>query len=192
MIYALLNRVLLFAAPALAAVANRRSLSIRWQLIFLGICILYGSCPLLLAWGGLWLAERFNCEGYGMLVFHCPDFAWLGSLTSLMVFTHWFAMLTVPSAVLGCLGLLISLGLKVNALRINVNTSERSTGVFYRSRQHKIISGMCAATAQQLRLPISAVRIVIVMLVVVFPRTALSLYLWCWLAFPQEPLQNSI
>jgi hypothetical protein len=59
MIYFPLIMALLFVGPALSAIAIRRSLPIRWQLGLLSICIFYGIFPLLLAWGGLSLAERF-------------------------------------------------------------------------------------------------------------------------------------
>ncbi|KXS89315.1 hypothetical protein OA58_22475, partial [Microcystis aeruginosa NIES-88] len=79
MIYFPLIVALLFVGPALSAIAIRRSLPIRWQLVLLGICIFYGIFPLLLAWGGLSLAERFACQAE-IIVFHCPAPRWLGEI----------------------------------------------------------------------------------------------------------------
>ncbi|MFH7026305.1 MAG: hypothetical protein ACHBN1_13095 [Heteroscytonema crispum UTEX LB 1556] len=39
--------------PTMSAIAIRYSLSIRWQLILLGICIFYGILPLLIGWRSL-------------------------------------------------------------------------------------------------------------------------------------------
>jgi phage shock protein C len=109
-----------------------------------------------------------------------------------MVFAHWFAIATIPSAGLGFIGLLISLILKINTSRTEVNISGRPTAVFYRSRHHKAISGVCAAISQRWRLPLQGVRIVTVILAVVIPGLVLLLYLWFWLAFPLEPPIESI
>ena len=114
MVYVFLIVLLALAGPAMAALALWRSLSVRWHLIWLGVCSAYGSLPLLLTWTGFRIAELFDCEVEGVMVFQCPDVTWLGTLISGMVFTHWFAIVTIPSALLGALGLLISLGLRVN------------------------------------------------------------------------------
>ncbi|BCU12066.1 PspC domain-containing protein [Microcystis aeruginosa] len=109
-----------------------------------------------------------------------------------IVFAHWLAIATIPSAVLGFIGLLISLIVKINPSQTEVSISGRPTAVFYRSRRHKVISGVCAAIAQRWRLPLQGVRIVTVILAVVIPGLVLLLYLWFWLAFPLEPPIESI
>ena len=114
MAYPFLMMILALAGPAMVGLAIWQSLSVRWHLILLSICIFYGSLPVLLSWSGFWLAELFNCDIEGMMVFQCPDMAWLGTLISGMVFTHWLAITTIPSALFGLLGLLVSLGLKIN------------------------------------------------------------------------------
>jgi phage shock protein PspC (stress-responsive transcriptional regulator) len=195
MIYSLifysLMLALFFVGPALSAIAIRRSLPIRWQLVLLSICIFYGIFPFLLAWGGASLAEHFACQ-VETIIYHCPNPRWLGEIITWMTFAPWLAIfVTIPSAVLSFIGLLISLMLKINTSRTEVNTSGRPTVAFYRSRRHKVISGVCAAIAQQRRLPLQAVRIVTVILAVVIPGVLL-LYLWFWLAFPLEPTIESI
>ena len=163
----------------------------RWHLVLLGIIIFYGILPLLLAWGGLGLAERFGCQTE-TIIFHCSNPSWLGEVVTWMVFGHWLAIITIPSAVLGSIGLISSLILKLNPLQTKVNTSAKPTAAFYRSRRHKVISGVCAAIAQRWKLPVQAVRIVTVILAVAIPGLILCLYLWLWLAFPLKPLPQPI
>jgi phage shock protein C len=185
MIYSPLILTLLLIGPALASIAFLRSPSIRGHLLLLSICIFYGIFPLLLTWGGLSLAKRFSCESNAM-VFHCPAPSWHGDIITGMVFAHWIAIVTIPSAILGALGLLFSLILKIKRSPTNANISERPTTFFYRSYRHKVIAGICAAISQRWKLPIQAVRIVTVVLAIIVPGLVLSLYLWCWLAFPLE------
>ncbi len=83
-----------------------------------------------------------------------------------MVFAHWLAIVTIPSAVLGVIGLLISWVFKVKR--------RRSFSSIYRSRRHKVIAGVCAAIAQHWRLPIQVVRIVTVTLAIMIPGHGLS------------------
>ncbi len=187
MIYSPLILTLLLIGPGLAAIAFLRSPSIRGHLLLLSICIFYGIFPLLLTWRGLSLAKRFSCESNAM-VFHCPAPSWHGDIITGMVFAHWIAILTIPSAILGALGLLFSLILKIKRSRTNANISGRPTTFFYRSYRHKAIAGICAAISQRWKLPIQAVRIVTVVLAIIVPGLVLSLYLWCWLAFPLESL----
>jgi len=186
MIYSPLILTLLSIGPGLAAIAFLRSPSIRGHLLLFSICIFYGIFPLLLTWGGLNLAERFGCESEA-LVFRCPPPSWHGDIITGMVFAHWLAILTIPSAILGAIGLLFSLILKNKRSRANANTSAKPTTFFYRSRRHKVIAGICAAISQRWKLPIQAVRIVTVVLAIILPGIVLSLYLWGWLAFPLEP-----
>jgi len=173
MIYSPLILTLLLIGPALASIAFLRSLSTRGHLLLLSICIFYGIFPLLLTWGGLNLAERFG-----------PS--WHRDIVTGMFFAHWLAIFTIPSAILGALGLLLSLILKNKRSRTNANISGRPTAIFRRSRRHKVIAGLCAAISQRWELPIQAVRIVTVVLAIIVPGLVLSLYFWCWLAFPLE------
>lgn len=173
MIYSPLILILLLIGPGLAAIAFLRSLSIRGHLLLFSICIFYGIFPLLLTWGGLNLAERFG-----------PS--WHRDIVTGMFFAHWLAIFTIPSAILGALGLLLSLILKINRSQTNTNISERPTTFFYRSHRHKVIAGICAAISRRWKLPIQAVRIVTVILAIIVPGLVLSLDLWCWLAFPLE------
>ncbi|HAX79956.1 MAG TPA: stress-responsive transcriptional regulator [Cyanobacteria bacterium UBA11372] len=184
--YLILIWALFFFGPALSAIAIRRSLTIRCQVVLLGICIFYGIFPLLLVWGGVSLAERFGCEAE-ITIYKCPGNPWLGNLITWTIFANWGVIITVPSGILGVIGLLISLVLKVNRLRTGLETAERSVAAFYRSRRHKVIAGVCAAIAQRCRLPILGVRIATVVLTIVKPGIGLLLYLWLWLAFPLEP-----
>ncbi|QLE45382.1 PspC domain-containing protein (plasmid) [Nostoc sp. C052] len=193
MIYYPLILILLFVGPALSSIAIRRSFTMRGHLILLGIIIFYGILPLLLAWGGMGLAERFGCQSE-TIIFRCPNPSWLGELVTGMVFAHWLAIFTIPSAILGSIGLIISLIVKLNPSRTKVNISDKPTAVFYRSRRHKVISGVCAAmpsagfaNAQRWKLPVQGVRIVTVALAVIIPGLVWLLYLWLWLALPLEP-----
>ena len=186
MIYSPLILTLLLVGPALASIAFLRSPSIRGHLMLLSVCIFYGIFPLLLTWGRLSLAKRLGC-GSEAMVFHCPPPSWPGDMITGMVFAHWLAILIIPSAILGAVGLLLSLILKNNRSQTNANISGRPTAIFYRSRRHKIIAGLCAAISQRWELPTQAVRIAIVILAIVGPTgLILSLYFWGWLAFPLE------
>lgn len=167
-----------------------RSLSLRWHLILLSICLFYGISPLILVWGGMGLAERFNCLAEA-IVFTCANPPWLGDIITGMVFAHWLAIVTIPSAILGCIGLLISLILKFNPSLINLNISGTPIANFHRSRRHKVIAGVCAAIARHWNLSILGVRITTVTLAIVIPGIFLLFYLWFWLAFPLEPLTHS-
>ncbi|MFW9260839.1 PspC domain-containing protein [Nostoc sp. CALU 546] len=186
MIYYPLILILLFVGPALSSIAIWRSLSIRWHFVLLGIIIFYGILPLLLTWGGMGLAERFSCQSEA-IIFRCPNSSWLGELVTGMFFAHWLAIFTIPSAILGSIGLISSLIVKLNPSRTKVNTSGKTTIPFYRSRRHKVISGVCAAIAQRWKLPVQGVRIVTVALAVVIPGLVWLLYVWLWLALPLEP-----
>lgn len=190
MIYFPLLLTLLFIGPALASIAIKRNLAVRWQLVLLSIIVFYGISPLLLTWGGMGLAKHFACQAE-ITSFHCADPSWLGELITGMVFAHWFAIITIPSAILGSIGILISLTIKVKSSRTKVNTSGIPTAAFYRSRHHKVIAGVCAAIAQRWKLPVQVVRIATVTLTVLGSGLVLLLYLWLWLAFPLEPTIRS-
>jgi phage shock protein PspC (stress-responsive transcriptional regulator) len=128
------------------------------------------------------LAERFGCSAEAVR-FRCPDSSWLGEVISGMSMAHWLAIFAIPSAILGAIGLLISLILKVK--RSDANPSVVPRAAFYRSR-HKVFAGVCYALARLWNLPILGVRIVTVILAIVIPGF-IFLYFWCWLAFPIEP-----
>ncbi|MEA5580194.1 PspC domain-containing protein [Nodularia harveyana UHCC-0300] len=192
MIYSSLILTLLFIGPALAAIAHRRSLSIGGHLLLFGICIFYGVFPLLVAWGGLHLTERFGCEAEA-IIFNCPAPSWHGDLVTGMVFAHWIAIATIPSAIFGSIGLVSSLILKFNSSSKKVTISKNPTAAFYRSRRHKVIAGVCSAIARQRKLPIQGVRIVTVILAIILPGLILLLYLFLWLAFPLDmPIKSHL
>jgi phage shock protein PspC (stress-responsive transcriptional regulator) len=182
MIYLPLILILLLVGPALAAISMTRSLTTRGHLVLLGMCILYGIFPFLVTWGGMGLAERFGCSGEAVR-FRCPSSSWLGDVISGMFMAHWLAIFAIPSAILGAIGLLISLILKVK--RSHTNTPIIPKIVFHRSR-HKVFAGVCYALSQLWNLPVMGVRIVTVILAIVIPGF-IFLYFWCWLAFPIEP-----
>ena len=190
MIYLPLLATLFFLAPAISAVAILRSLSLGWHLVLLGICIFYGASPLLIVWAGMGLAKNFNCLAEAV-VFTCPNPPWLGGVITYMVFAHWLAIVTIPSAILGCLGLLISVILKTNPSLLNLNSAGTPIANFHRSRRHRAIAGVCAAIAQQWSLPVLGVRIITVILAIVIPGVLPIIYLWFWLAFPLESLSYS-
>ncbi|OKH38708.1 hypothetical protein NIES2119_08935 [[Phormidium ambiguum] IAM M-71] len=177
--------VLLFFGPALAAIAIRRSLSIPWQLVLLVICILYGALPILIALGGTAMAERYGCVP-DMSAYRCPGNPYLSETITIMIFAHWLAFITIPSGILGIIGIVISLVIKIVKLRQREPTNKAPFAIFYRSRRHKVIAGICAAIAQKTNLPLLAVRIVTVILAVVTPGFGAPLYLWLWLAFPLD------
>ncbi len=189
MIYLPLILILLLVGPAIASIAIMRSLSIRWHLALFGICIVYAILPLLVAWSGIGLAERFGCQAEA-IIFQCPASSWHGNLVTGMVFMHWLAIISIPSAVFGAIGLILSLILTVKKSQTTVNIAGKQTAIFYRSRRHKLIAGVCAAIAQQWSLSLQGVRIVTVVLAIVFSPSVL-MYVWSWLAFPLEPLIES-
>jgi len=127
----------------------------------------------------------------GIIIYKCPGTPWLGDVITLMTFAHWGALLTIPSGVLGLIGLFTSLVLKANRLRTGVNTSGRPTVTFSRSRRRKVIAGVCAAIAQRWGLSLLGVRIAMVVLTIAITGIGLLLYLWLWLAFPLEPSVES-
>jgi phage shock protein C len=187
MIYMSLGLVLLLIGPAIATIAILRSLSVRGHLGLLGLCILYGAFPFIVTWGGLRLADRFACTAEAVR-FRCPSTspAWLGDFISGMFLSHWLAIMVIPSAILGAVGLLFSLILKVRRSKTAGNISAAPTAAFYRSSHHKIVAGVCSAIAQRWHQPVLAVRIVVVALALITPGF-IFLYVWCWLAFPIEP-----
>jgi phage shock protein C len=188
MIFLPLISILLLVGPAIASIAIMRSLSIRWHLFLFVLCIFYAILPLLVAWSGIGLAKSFGCQAEA-IVFHCPDPSWHGDLVTRMAFMHWLAIISIPSAVLGAIGLVISLILTVKKSQTTVNISGK-TAVFYRSRRHKLIAGVCAAIAQQWNLPLQGVRIAAVVLAIVFSPSVL-LYFLSWLVFPLElPIES--
>ena len=176
--------VLLFFGPALAAIAIRRSLSIPWQLVLLLICILYAALPILIALTGVDLAERNGCVP-DMSAYKCPGNPSLGETITLMTFAHWLAIITIPSGILGVIAILIYSTIRSAKLRKGEQT-EAPFAIFYRSRHHKLIAGICSAIAKKTNLPLLAVRITTVILAIVAPGFGAPLYIWLWLAFPLE------
>ena len=180
MIYMSLIYVFLLIGPAIASIAFFRRLSAGWYWFLLGLCIFYGISPLLVTWGAFGLAKQFGCSAEAV-GFRCPDPVWLGDVISGMVMSHWLAIFTIPSAVLGAIGLLFSWIVQQQRSR----NTEPSTA-FYRSRRHKVIAGVCSALAQRWHQSLPVMRIIAVVLAIVIPGF-IFLYLWCWLAFPIEP-----
>lgn len=178
--------LLLFFGPALAAIAIRRSLSIPWQLVLLVICILYAVLPLLIALSGTAMAERYGCVP-NMSAYKCPGDPSLGETITLMTFAHWLAIITIPSGILGMIGILIFLVIKIVRLRKGEQTTRTEFASFYRSRRHKLIAGICSAIAKKTNLSLLSVRIATVILAIVASGIGVPLYLWLWLAFPLEP-----
>jgi phage shock protein PspC (stress-responsive transcriptional regulator) len=164
--------ILLFFGPALAAIAFRVALPrwLHWLLVI--ICLLFAGAPFLLTVGGLRLAEYSGCQAEA-ITFTCPEQPWLENWLTWLFFSHWLAIVTVPSGILGIIGLLIAL-------------RWRGEGI-YRSRRQKVIAGVCGAIARRTGLPVLGVRIVTVILVVILTVFGLLPYLWLWLAFPLEP-----
>ncbi len=189
MIYPPFILTLLLIGPAIAGIAATRSLSIRGHLRLLGLCFCYGTLPLVITWVGLSLSDRFGCETEA-IIFHCPPPSWHENLLSGMFFAHWLGILTIPSAVLGAIGILLSLMLKTKRSRIPGDSLQRSRAVFYRSR-HRVVAGVCAAIAARSKLPIQGVRIATAALAIIIPGLIWLLYLWFWLAFPLEPSKTS-
>lgn len=181
----ILIQVLLLIGPAIASIAFFRSPSTRVHLLLLSVCILYGVLPLLLGWGGLNLAQHFGCESEAIR-FLCPAPSWHGDMITGMVFAQWFTIFTIPSAILGAIGLLLSWILKNKRSQPNATILGKPSAIFRRSRRHKVIAGLCAAISQRWKLSILGVRIVTVVLAIIVPGLVLSLYVWGWLAFPLE------
>ncbi|HIK05568.1 MAG TPA: hypothetical protein IGS40_12795 [Trichormus sp. M33_DOE_039] len=104
--------LLLLFGPGLAAIAIYYSLAASWQLVLLGVCILYGISPLVIGWIGLILIQRFGCQneiGVG-ISYKCPDNPQMGELVTGMIFIGaWGGIITIPSGLLGCIGLIISI-----------------------------------------------------------------------------------
>jgi phage shock protein C len=186
MVYMSLIYVFLLVGPAIATIAFFRQLSTRWYWFLLGLCVCYGISPLLVTWGAFGLAKQFGCSAEAV-GFHCPAPTWLGDVISGMVMSHWLAIFTIPSAVLGAIGLLFSWILQQQRSRTTGSPSGEHPAAFYRSRRHKVIAGVCSALAQRWHQSLSLVRIVAVVLTIVTPGF-IFMYLWCWLAFPIEPL----
>ena len=194
MIYMSLIYVFLLVGPAIAAIAFFRRLSTGWHLFLLSLCIFYGVFPLLVTWGAFSLARQFGCSAEAIR-FRCPDPAWLGDVISGLTMSHWLAIFTIPSAVLGAIGLLISWILNHQRSQTTGVSSEETPTIFYRSRRHKVIAGVCSALAQRWHQSLALIRIVAVVLAIVTPGF-IFLYLWCWLAFPiklrsqQQPVEE--
>ena len=182
MIYMPFLLMLLFVGPAIASIAFFRALSRSWHWALLGLCVFYAASPFLLTWGGLRLAEDLGCTSEAIR-FRCPPPFWHGDLISGLFMAHWLAIFVIPSAVLGAIGLLVSLIQTIKRSQSNTPVMPRTT--FHRSR-HKVFAGVCYALSQLWNLPVLVIRIVTVVLSIIIPGF-IFLYFWCWLAFPIEP-----
>ncbi len=185
MIYLPLIGLFLLVGPAIASIAFFRRLSTRWHLFLLSLCVVYGISPFLLRGGAFSLAKRFDCSAEAVR-FRCTSPVWLGDVISGLVMSDWLAIFAIPSAILGAIGLLISGILQHRHSRDTGGTSGEIPAVFYRSRRHKVIAGVCSALAQQWHQSLSLIRVVTVVLAIVIPGF-IFLYFWCWLAFPIDP-----
>ena len=195
MIYLPLLLLLLFIGPAIAAIPVRRSVTFSQHTDLIAGCILYGILPLALTFAGFPLGLLFGCEpgGAGIITFTCPQQPWLGNILTFMAFAHGLAIFTIPSALVGTVGLVITLvqrRLKKSEDEISGSTRNR----FTRSRRHKIIAGVCGAIAQRFRISVMAVRIATVALSIIIspigPIITLF-YVWIWLAFPLSPSREN-
>jgi len=177
----LLTLLILSIGPVLAAIPVRRSIKVwqHWSLI--GICILYGIIPILITYGGLYLANLLGCKA-DVIIYTCPQQPWLGDVISYMAFSYWLFFLTFPSAFISTLLLIIRLVQRLKSS--NNGISEQPINGFKRDRNHKIIAGVCGAIAQKLGISVLLVRIITVASTVMIPMLILPIYLWTWLAFP--------
>jgi phage shock protein C len=174
--------VFLFLAPALSAIAIRRSLSIAWHIIFLVLCLLYAVSPLLLGVLGLHLSKQFNCE-VNIAIYTCADAPQFEDLITGLTFAPWGMVLTIISSAVGIVGLLISL---IVTQRASQNQLVRPPVCFYRNYRRKAIAGICSAIAQNRNLSLLGVRSVVVVLTILAPTLVPVIYAWMWLAFPAK------
>ncbi len=191
MIYIPLLFGLFCLCPMLSAIAVRRSLSVRWQLSFIGFCLCYGAFPLLVSWVSSRLSGHFGCE-YFALSIQCPSNLQLEEFLSGVVFSPWLIMVTFPSAVSGIVGLFVSIYLTTSLFRreamiAHSSSSQYQAAAFCRSRRHRVFFGLFGAISQRWRLSLLGVRIVAVILLVALSVPTITVYLWCLLAFPLEP-----
>ena len=184
--FTLLAIVFLFIGPAFSAIATRYSLPVRQQLILLGICILYGLSPILVALVGTALAERFGCETNPTILYRCPGNPQLGNFITVTTQFAWAIFVTVPSGIAGLIGFIVSLTLKIRRSQ----TGEPSTPFFYRSRRHRVLAGICGAIAQRSGFPSLSIRIIAVVIAIVGTTFIVPIYLWLWVAFPPEPIEE--
>jgi phage shock protein C len=178
MLYLPLLYIFLLVGPAIAAIAFFRQLSTGWHLFLLLLCVIYGISPLLGTWSAYGLARQFGCSAEAVR-FRCPSPVWLGDVLSGLSMSHWLAIFILPSAVVGAIGLLVSLIQTHKRLKSNTPMI-----VFHRSRR-RVFAGLCSALSQRWNLPIVGIRIITVILGIVIPGF-LFLYIWGWLAFPIE------
>jgi hypothetical protein len=110
MLYSILLWALLLLGPGLAAIAIYYPLAISWKIILLAVCLLYSVSPFIIGYIGLILAERFGCQAESGISYKCPEHPSMGEMVTVMVFIGaWGAIITIPSGVLGCIGILIAL-----------------------------------------------------------------------------------
>lgn len=83
-------------------------MSLKLHGILLVVALVYAAAPLLATYAGLKLAEVFGCQAEG-IEFTCSQNPWLGGLFTYMVFSHWLAILTVPTGGLAAIVLGFSL-----------------------------------------------------------------------------------
>lgn len=173
--------VLLYGlGPVLATIAVRFSSSARCRWALIGICLIYSIFPLLLFAVPASFASHFGCTTEH-LYFVCPAKPWLGNLMPWSYISPYLTLMTFPSGTLGCLGLGFSLIVK--------KTGKSDPG-FYRSRQHKIIAGVCAGIAQRTKFHLLGVRIFMVAFSILLCPVVPLFYFWMWLSFPLKSSAN--
>lgn len=168
---------LLFVGPGLVAVALRRSFPSWLNQLLIGVCLLYAGLPLLLAMVGASLGQQWNCESMGIL-YTCPGER--GQIVTGLYAAGMLAFITLPSGLLGVIGLLI---LMVG--RRGRSTGTPATPLFCRQRRGKVFGGICAALASRLGWSVMLVRAGAVALTVLVGIVPL-VYLWMWIAFPLD------
>jgi phage shock protein C len=179
--YIVVTSLLFVLGPALSAIAVRISLPIFWQWCVMGLCIIYGISPLLFVVGSSNLAKYLGCT---IENFHyvCLGNLWIGSLMSWSNLAPWIAILTIPSGVLGFIGILFSISMRIMG---------KTSPFLYRRRRRKFCAGVCAAIAEKSGLSLLGARIVMVLSMIIFPEIALVLYCWMWIAFPLDSLLDA-
>lgn len=189
LVYLLLLGAMLPIGPFLAAIAWRRSLTMRWQVLLGGICILHGLSPFIAAAIGLDIAESYGCE-VDITIYECPGNAEMGDIVTSLTFAPWAAVITLPSGLAGVIGVWGASGSQANRSQADASAEIGSGRSFYRSRRQKVVAGVCAAVARRLGLSVLLVRIGVVWFGLFTSGIVFLVYLVLWLAIPLEPIGN--
>jgi phage shock protein PspC (stress-responsive transcriptional regulator) len=60
----------------------------------------------------------------------------------------------------------------------------------YRSREHKIIAGVCGGIAERFGLPPTIVRLLFIISCIVIPGSQILIYPILWIFIPKRPTEN--